>query len=431
MPAAAQTSPAITAAADDETPFASPVAERAVLGSILLDPATMDLLTDRRVPDAAFTVPANRTILATFRELAKKPAPIDLLLAVDAMRADKTLEGVGGAMYLESLLDATVTAAYAEYYLDVVMQKHMRARCAATLQKYAAKVKEGDSCAELLRGEIESAFAGLASQQESTTTNEQELESQGTIYANAITGGCAGIRSGFRWWDDAFGGLMPKVLYVVSGPPGCFKTTLVRNILEHVSGCMGLRSDMATLEQSRGQVLASMAARMAHVSIACLNAGRSQDALEKWRGGSKIVSAWPVVVCDRPQTVSSLWSWARRAVSRGSRLLVIDYLQFVKPDDARCSDEQRVSQASEAVREISLRLEVPVICISNESNEGKLRYSGQVEYDAWCWIRMRKDEDAFGNVSGAAVAIRKNRFGPQVPEFKLPYECGAMQDITP
>ena len=301
----------------------------------------------------------------------------------------------------------------------------MNRRMVNALTTFRNQVMAGTHTAETLRGMVEAGFAQMAQDSTTELSRSEALDQQEKLYARALTCGCAGIRSGFRFWDEAFGGLQDKVLYVVSGPPGCFKTTLCRNIVEHVCGVQGFRVDFATLEQSAGQVLASMSARMAHVKISKLQAGQD-NLVEKWKCGRDIVAKWPVFVTDKQQSVSSLWSWARRAKAKGSRLLVIDYLQFVKPDDPRQSDEQRVSESSNAVREMALRLDIPVICISNESNEGKLRYSGQVEYDAWCWLRMRKNDSADGTTTGAVFQVRKNRFGPQGAERTIGYDCGAM-----
>ena len=244
-----------------------------------------------------------------------------------------------------------------------------------------------------------------------------------------LASSCCGIPSGFRWWEEYFGGLQDRVYYIVSGPPGCFKTTLIRNIAEHVAGQQGLRVDFLTLEQSAGQILATMAARLAACSVGALQSGRSAELLARWKDATATVAKWPVFITDESQTDETLWAWARQAKSKGSRLLILDYLQFVRSSDPRCSEEQRVSRASQACREIAFDMSIPLIAVSSESNEGKLRYSGQVEYDAWCWVRMRKNEDSYGNVTGSAIAIRKNRFGPQVPEWTMPYNLGAMQEI--
>ena len=405
--------------------------ERSLLGALLLDPGRVsDLIDANRQDGGLFTSAQHLMAYRTIRALLLSGAPVDALSVAGRIKE----QGDGAKCpyeALEGFIDACPTAADAEHYLASLADKATRRRMLAALDRAKAEVGNPDECAAMIHAGIEASFAQVMPAIVGAKSNGQLLASYDAMYERAIAGGCAGIRTGFPMWDDQFGGLQDKVYYAVSGPPGCFKTTLVRNIIEHVAGQQGLRVDMASLEQSAGQILSSMAARMAGVSISQLQAGRSPESLAKWRAACEQVKTWPVYIVDEAQDDKSLWAWARRAKKAGSRLLVLDYLQFVKASEARISEEQRVARASEAVRRIAFDLDIPFICISSESNEGKLRHSGQVEYDAWCWLRMRKDEDAIGNVLGAAVSIKKNRFGPQMPEERIPHWMGVMGATRP
>jgi replicative DNA helicase len=405
--------------------------ERQLIGAMLLDAARVADQIDAARQDAGLfastqTLVAYRAIMA----LLASGRPVDALSVAGRIKE----QGDGQKCpyeALEGFLDDCPTAAHAEYYIQSLADKAARRRMLAMLDRAKVTVADPDQSAAMIHAGIEASLSAAMPAGQAAKSNAALLADYDAMYERALAGGCAGIRTGFPLWDEHFGGLQPKVYYAVSGPPGCFKTTLVRNIMENVAGQQGLRVDMASLEQSAGQILASMAARMAGVTISLLQSGREPEALERWRAACAQVQAWPVYICDEAMDDKSLWAWARRAKTAGSRLLVLDYLQFVKASDAKISEEQRVARASEAVRRIAFDLDIPFVCISSESNEGKLRHSGQVEYDAWCWLRMRKDEDSMGNVLGAAVAIKKNRFGPQMPEERLPHWKGVMGASRP
>ena len=413
--------------------FISASMERSLLGAILMDaPRVIEVMDARRAGAELFAVPSHQKTYQAIRDLEKDVSPVDVGNVVQWLRDHQRLDECGGYEAIEGFLDACPTAAHAEFFLDDLHERFIRRAMARELDKARFDVANPDESAEIVRGKIESSFACL----QATTTFTQKsqtalLDEQEQMYRLALTNGCAGIRSGFRWWDEHFGGLMPKVFYVVSGTAGCFKTTLVRNIAEHVAGGQGLRVDFASLEQSAGQILASMTARMAGVYISELNAGRSSEALTKWAAQKAIVASWPVFICDEPQTEITLWSWARRAKSKGSRLLILDYLQFVTCSDTRATEEQRIARASSAVRRIAMELDIPVIAIASESNEGKLRHSGQTLYDCFCHVQMRKNEDEMGKVLGAHVAIKKNRFGQQLGEFQVSHYLGVMGATPP
>jgi replicative DNA helicase len=413
--------------------------ERSLIGAILLDPVrVIEHIDARALGIDLFTAPHHAKAYTAIRELSAEGLPVSPVSLAQRLRDQGRFQEIGGLPAIEAFIDACTTPTHAEYFINDLQDRLTRRKMTALIDMARAEILDTTQSAEFVRGKIESSFSGIQTTHGNTqATSAQHLAEQSAMYEQALSRGCAGIRSGFWFFDEYFGGLQNKVYYIFSGPPGCFKTTIVRNIVEYVAGVQGMRVDFASLEQSAGQILASMAARLAGVSVACLNAGKSDIALARWKEKAATVASWPVHVCDDAQNDITLWSWARRAKSKGSRLLVLDYLQFVQASD-RCNEEQRMARVSDAARRIAKELDIPFIAISSETKGDaktgagpSLRHSTQIEYDAWCWVRMRKNEDAEGNVHGAMAAIRKNRFGPQVPEWPMAYIMGAMENARP
>ncbi len=413
--------------------------ESAMLGALMDSPRqVIELFDAAKANHEIFSQPHAGKVYLAIREMDIAGAPIEPLTVVEHLRTQGRLDEIGGFAAIEAMSAACTTAAHAEYYLAIMLERHLRAMMLRELDRAKFAIQSPGECAEIVRGKIEASFSALGGARgDLGKTPAQLLADQGAMYSRAIQGGCAGIRSGFGFWDEYFGGLQNRVYYVVSGPPGCFKTTLTRNIVEYVAGAQGLRVDFASLEQSAGQIWSSIAARAAGVRVSRLAAGKSADELAQWERACQDVSKWPIHICDEALTDATLWSWARKAKAKGSRLLVLDYLQFVRASEQRCSEEQRMARVSDAVRRIALELDIPFIAISAEtkgdSKTGSgpsLRHSAQIEYDAWCWVRMRKDEDEIGQVKGAVVAIKKNRFGPQAPEFAMDHKCGGMVELA-
>jgi replicative DNA helicase len=413
--------------------------ERALLGALILDATrVLEHMDARKVGSELFTAPHHAKVFAEIRELAAEGIPVDGGSLSQRLRDHQRFDEIGGLAAIEAMIDACPTATHAEYFLNDLHDRLTRRTMLRLLEKARGEVTNPDESAEIVRGKIEADFAALqTAQQARQRTPSEHLADMAQAYERAIQGGCAGIKSGYWFWDEYFGGLQDKVYYIVSGPPGCFKTTLVRNVAEYVAGVLGYRVDFASLEQSAGQILSSMTARMAGVWVSSLNAGKSEANLYRWKVHAKDVGKWPIFVNDEAQTDVTLWSWARRAKSKGSRLLIVDYLQFVQVD-GKCNEEQRMARVSDAARRIAKDLDIPLIAISSETKGDaktgagpSLRHSAQIEYDAWCWVRMRKNEDAEGKVLGAWASIRKNRFGPQVPEWPMSHRLGYMEDFRP
>ena len=127
-----------------KTPPNNAEAERAVLGSILLDTTSrsedrvMDLcLTGGIVPET-FYDSRNRTIYQAMLKLNQHGKPLDALVLIEALRTEGSLDAIGGIGYIQALIDQTPTTAHAEHYIGMIRNKHLR----RTMIERATKVVE-------------------------------------------------------------------------------------------------------------------------------------------------------------------------------------------------------------------------------------------------------------------------------------------------
>lgn len=112
-------------------------AERAVLGSILLDPAVFAAVTGILVPDD-FSDDLHLHIFAAMKRVAGAGKPLDVLLLANDLRATH----VGfDAVYLAELAQAVPTAGHAEHYARLVREKADKRR----LQSIGTALSEGCS----------------------------------------------------------------------------------------------------------------------------------------------------------------------------------------------------------------------------------------------------------------------------------------------
>ena len=117
---------------DIKTPPQNTEAERAVLGSILLDTTgrsdgrVMDECRSRGVTPETFFDPSNRAIFATMLEMGTASKPLDALALIEELRRTNKLDAVGGVGYIQSLIDQVPTTAHAEHYIGILRAKHLR-----------------------------------------------------------------------------------------------------------------------------------------------------------------------------------------------------------------------------------------------------------------------------------------------------------------
>src|SRR5205823_74188 len=100
----------------------SPDAERAVLGSILINNNAFYRVMGT-IDTEDFFKDAHRSIFATMRSLAEQSREIDLLTLKEELGRRAQLEHAGGSAYIASLVDGIPDVANVERYARIVKEK--------------------------------------------------------------------------------------------------------------------------------------------------------------------------------------------------------------------------------------------------------------------------------------------------------------------
>lgn len=395
-------------------------AERGLIGALLLDSTrVMEICATRRIGPDAFYVPATRTIYHAALALHTKGRPIDSLSVCESLRMSGDLEAAGGLGNVESILDACPTTAHADYYASIVAQKATLRRVIDESREAIAQAYACEDDAESVRSRAEARLAAIQPVDVDRRSNAEVMREEARKFALAREKKCAGTPTGFRVFDRYFGGLVEAGFYIVSGLPGSCKTTLVRNVAENVA-IRGHPVLILSLEQTRGQILAATNARFARQSIFHLMTGNQRADPAALEEHVDYAASLPMTVIDSTQTLSSIRSHARRAKSQGVSIVVIDYMQRIVPEkDYRGSVEREVSDVSLGLCNMAKELRVTVLAISSLSRTGKLRGSGQLDYDAWAWVNLARSEYYSEQNPEIDVAFEKNRYGPPACDEQL------------
>src|SRR5512143_1312310 len=123
-------------------------AERAVLGSLLIDPASIACV--RRILNRAdFFIDRHKPIYGAICDLDRRRQPIDLLTVRAELAREKRLEDISGGVYLSVLMDAMPTALNVEGYARIVadLAKRRVMLNHASLLAQAAYAKDFDPIA--------------------------------------------------------------------------------------------------------------------------------------------------------------------------------------------------------------------------------------------------------------------------------------------
>ena len=211
----------------------------------------------------------------------------------------------------------------------------------------------------------------------------------------------SGIVSGFEDLDNMLGGLQNSDLIILAGRPSMGKTALATNIAFNAAKYFSNEEEKASavmfsLEMSAEQIGLRILAEQAKIPSDKLRKGdlNEKDSLELSNAYQEIHQL-NFFFDDSPNlTVSELRSKLRRYKNNYNiKLVLIDYLQLIKPEGSRDNRVNELSEITRNLKQLAKEFDLPVISLSQLSRQvenrddkrpllSDLRESGSIEQDA-------------------------------------------------
>jgi replicative DNA helicase len=426
-------------------------AERAVLGSILIDNGALNLVLESVGKDDFFSE-SHRLILEKMIALSEKSRTIDLVTLSEELSKEGFLEKVGGAAYLAGLSDGVpigTTAALSEY-TRIVKEKSVIRRLINASNNVITRCLEATDDPETLIDLAQSQVFEIAEQKvQSGFFGVKDIvkSSFGTIDVLFDRGQrVTGVETGFVDLDNMTSGLQPGELIIIAARPSLGKTALALNIAAHAAVESRKIVGLFSLEMSKESLLIRLLCSEARIDSHKLRTGFSsrEDWNKMTRALGRLAEA-PLYIEDTPAlSIMQIRAKARRLkAEKGLDLMLVDYLQLVTGHTRFENRTQEVSFISRGLKAIAKELRVPVVALSQLSRAPEerpghrpqlsdLRESGSIEQDAdVVMFIFREDAYRHGAAGDGAepegkteLIIGKQRNGPtgHVPlVFLKPY----------
>ncbi len=415
----------------DKSLPASPDAERAVLGSVLLNREAIVAIAPWLKPDD-FYLEQHAWIYEAMLACYNARIPPDTRTVSEELRRRDRLEQVGGIPALTALVDSVPTSYHVEYYARMVERASLLRRLIATGGKIAAL---GYAEQDDIEATLDKAEQTLFEVTQRRTTQDfihigQVIDSyyEQITYLQEHRGDVVGVPTGFRDLDELTGGLQPSDLIILAARPSVGKTSFVMSLAYNVAtqhqGTVGIFS----LEMSREQLVQRLIAMDTRIDAHKLRTGQigTQELQIVVESMGRLASI-PLYIEDTPAlSIMDVRSKARRLQAQAEvDLIIVDYLQLMQ---GRRSDNrvQEVSEISRGLKALARELNVPVVALSQLSRavEGRtshvpmlsdLRESGAIEQDADIVMFIYREElyDKETDKKGIAeLHIAKHRNGP-------------------
>ena len=432
-------------AASGRLPPSSEDAETAVLGSILLDSGkVMDLCLERQIIPEVFYSPSNRSIFSAMLDLAVQGSAIDILTVTERLRSAGDLERIGGTVTLERLIDSTPTSAHAEYYIDIVRQKHLLRSIISCARDAESDCYRSEDSADHVLGKVEQSFLDITERQHGNvlpwkTAVKQTMEHVERVFVSRKGLGLNGISTGFANLDEVLRGMRPGEMTVLAARPSMGKTSLAMNIAENVAlgktdpDHKGRPVGIFSLEMSHEALTLRMLCSHAGVSAFKLSSGYVSTAAHgKLTQAASVLMKAPLYLDDTGGLdILEMRARARRLKKKYHvELIVVDYLQLLHSrEHSRQGRQIETAEISGGLKGMAKELKVPVLVLSQLSRApeqrdklGKpklsdLRDSGAIEQDADVVCMLRRpckypDDEEYKDETLSIVEVVKQRNGP-------------------
>jgi replicative DNA helicase len=409
-------------------------AERSILGSMLRDNRIIpDLVQRVRAED--FYVFGHQKIFEAITTLAvEEGKAADIITLANWLTENKLLEDAGGNSYLVDLWDAAPgSAGNARHYADIVRQKAIirnliHACNDLSQQAYDQAMPANELLDTAERRILEIAEMGITG--DTKTLQEAINEAYVRLDQRKQRGDAeySGIPTGYVDLDSLTAGLQNSELIIVAARPSVGKTSFALNVVRHVVVEERLPVLFVSLEQARVELAERLLCCQARVDSHRLRKGHlNSDEIEKLFEAGDVLSQAKLFIDDTPgQNMLRIAANARRLKLRHDlRMVVIDYLQLIDPDDKRDNRQEQVAAISRRLKFLARELNIPVIALAqvNRSSEDRqnhrprlsdLRESGALEQDADMVVLLhRPDYHEPGQHEGIVeVIIGKQRNGP-------------------
>ena len=362
-------------------------AEEAILGSVLINSDCLDGLIGR-LTAADFYREKNGLVWAAFEDLYRQRVAVDQVTALNQLQANGKIEATGGMAYLSHLVGITPTSVHAEYYASVVLEKAKLRQIIATCGGLVADAYDSGSSIEIAQRGVSQLLRLRNGQEDRRPKSLRELHSefqselvdefQGSIEL------ARGTPTGFGDLDKMINGWEQGQLYVLGARTSMGKTLLANAFALNLAR-RGKPVFIFSLETSRRVLLERLiqtCARVDGFAMRQLPAGSP----ERERLSGLLLDALsnldeiPITVDDRRglKPVDMRATLLAHSKMFGTpALVIVDYLNLVRPERAHRSSYEAVSQNITELKDLGGEAEVPLLVLAqlNRAPEARVQES--------------------------------------------------------
>lgn len=412
-----------------------PVAERLVLGAMMLSPEMADQISDVVEPHH-FCSPANAAVFRAITRALMLGEPTTVEAIGSALLATGDLTGhlfadLGGGGYLVELVKRVDSPADGMHFVKVLDACYQARQLDQTLIRGIQQLRQPDVALDAVREEIQQSLhdATMHRAVDDPTLAADLIDAVLARIEDVAEGKIpSGMRSGLGSLDDVTGGWFPGQLIIPAARPGVGKTVAGMGFAKACAR-EGRPALFFSTEMLHGEMLMRLLSDVANVEHDKLKRGQIDDEVRtRLNRAAAEIRSWPLHLIDYAHTTASVRAISRRMHQQygGVGLVVVDYIQRLRPTEKFERKDLEIGQHAQELKSLAMDLETSVVALAqlNRNSEQRvdkrpalsdLRGSGELEQEADVVIMLHREElsDPESERAGEAeFIVEKNRAGP-------------------
>lgn len=402
-------------------------AEAAVLGSMIIDPSSIDNVLSILLAEDAFFEDAHQIIYAALLRLCATNIPIDAIALRTELKNANQLEQIGGVEYLAKIMESVPSSANVAYYAGVVRDRQRYRGLIRDVEQIGGLVDEPIPVDEQIQKIQDIAFAMETGKSE---TSVFTLAEEAVKVADAMPEHKEIIPTGFRNIDKIIQGVSPGELVILAGRPSMGKSALALDIALNMMEA-GKSVVFFTLEMLHKGLIERALCNRAKINMVEVKSGYAiPERLEKLHTQAVEMQTLDLVLHESASTPEQQIAFIRtRKKTNKVDVVFIDYLQLMSTGRKVESRQQEIATISRKLKLAAAQEQVPIIVLSqlNRQVEARqthrprlsdLRESGAIEQDADVVMLLHRkdyycrDEDSPEGDKVAEIIVAKKRQAP-------------------
>jgi replicative DNA helicase len=405
-------------------------AEAGALGGMLL---SKDAIPDvhQHISRRSYYHQAHGLIHDAILDLWRKGQPADPITVTAYLTERGDIVRVGGPGTLHSIVNSVPTAANAEYYAEIVRERHIQRELIETGTRLVQRGYDTENPEDTLDAAVAELQHLTQQLRRTSASRERTLDEMLEEYLEDLETGVTDTLP--LPYQDLEEVLKPEPgdFIVVAARPAVGKTVVLLDIARNVGIKHKMRARVASMEMSHKQLTQRILAAEARVGLHKIRHRiTTAEDDRSIRAAIARMTGSPLVVDDSPAVpLSKLRGRLRQlaALDQVPAVLCVDYLQIMKAEAAAGSNRTgEVDSLARGLKELAQEFRMVVIAAAQLNRQveqrpdktptmADLRESGQIEAEANSIVLLYREEVYDKETPRAGeldLIVAKNRQGP-------------------